>query len=182
MAANDRSRRFEQLVLPHLDAAHNLACWLTRDEDDAREAVQEAFLRAYKFFDSLRGDDAKAWFLAIVRNACFTLHGRNRPPGIMEVLDEELHGEELIAPGPTPEAAAMESADRELVNAALAGLPVEFREALVLRELEGLSYREIALVANIPIGTVMSRLARGRRLLQEAILQRLGKEKTNAMR
>jgi len=153
-------------VLPHLGSAYNLARWLTRDERDAEDVVQEAFLRAFRFFPAFRGTDARPWLLAIVRNACWTLLRASDPPGAGVPLDEA---------GEAADGAA--GADEELVRradagrlrAALDALPAEYREVLVLRELEELSYREIALVASIPIGTVMSRLARGRRRLASAL-------------
>jgi RNA polymerase sigma-70 factor (ECF subfamily) len=156
--------RFDDLVKPHLDAAHNLARWLLRDPNDAQDAVQEAALRAFRFVDSLQGG-AKAWLLSIVRNACFTRMSRERPS---EQFDEELHGSVEI----DPELLAQRAADRALIDEELEKLPPEFREALVLRELEGLSYKEIAQVAGVPIGTVMSRLSRARRLLMRALVQR----------
>ena len=156
----DRAR-YEALVLPHLDAAYNLARWLTRNDHDAEDVLQEAMLRAYRHFDSLRGE-ARPWLLAIVRNACWTWLQANRPAELA-VVDEP----ELDTPG--PEAILARELDRRAVNQAIAALPVPFREALVLRELEDLSYKEIARIAGVPIGTVMSRLARARRLLMEAL-------------
>ena len=164
---DEKTERFERLVLPHLDAAHNLAFWITRDRDQAEEAVQEAMLRAFRFFDGFRGEDAKAWLLGIVRNTCYTLHGRAPDAGRHDAFDEEAHGVEQ--PLGDPERAALARAESEAVNRALAALPAEFREALVLRELEGLTYRQIAAIAQVPIGTVMSRLARARRLLRQAL-------------
>lgn len=166
--------RFERLVLPHMDAAYNLACWLTRDETQAEEAVQEAFLRAFRYFASFRGEDARPWLLGIVRNACYTLLERERAAAPADEFDEASHGEDAVAAGAilsfpvNPEAAVIESADRALVQQCLKALPAEYREALVLRELHDCSYREIAAIAGIPIGTVMSRLARARGLLQQA--------------
>jgi len=155
--------RFEQQVLPHMDAAYNLARWLTRNDHDAKDVLQEALLRAYRFFDGLRGE-ARPWLLAIVRNACFSWLQANRP-GDVAPLDEE--AEE--ADTETPEALAARSLDRRLLNEAIAALPVHFREALILRELEDLSYRDIARITGVPIGTVMSRLARARRLLADSM-------------
>ena len=157
----DRAR-YEALVLPHLDAAYNLARWLTRNDHDAEDVLQEAMLRAYRHFDSLRGE-ARPWLLAIVRNACWTWLQANRPAELAAVDDEP----EADTPG--PEALLARELDRRAVNQAIAALPVPFREALVLRELEDLSYKEIARIAGVPIGTVMSRLARARRLLMEAL-------------
>lgn len=167
MRRDEKTQRFERLVLPHLDAAHNLAFWITRDRDQAEEAVQEAMLRAFRFFDGFRGEDARAWLLGIVRNACYTLHGRTPDAARHDAFDEEVHGGEQ--PLGDPERAALARAESEAVNRVVAALPAEFREVLVLRELEGLSYKEIAAVAQVPIGTVMSRLARARRLLRRAL-------------
>jgi RNA polymerase sigma-70 factor, ECF subfamily len=156
----DRAR-FEELVLPHVDAAYNLARWLTRNDHDADDVLQDAMLRAYRFFDQLRGD-ARPWLLAIVRNACWSWLQANRPAEL--TVEEEAPSE---APG--PEALALRELERRALNEAIGTLPVPFREALVLRELEDLSYKEIARIAGVPIGTVMSRLARARRLLAEAL-------------
>ena len=155
--------RFEALALPHLNAAFNLARWLARDDQDAQDIVQDAFLRAFDAFDGLRGDNARPWLLAIVRNTCFTWLAHNRP-GLRQVpYDEEMHAvADLDA---DPERLALRAGERARIDAALARLPEEFREVVVLRELEDLSYREIAAVLAVPMGTVMSRLARGRRLL-----------------
>ena len=167
--------RFERLVLPHMDAAFSLARWLTRDTAQAEEAVQEAYLRAFRFFGAFRGEDARPWLLGIVRNACYTLLKRESETAASAEFDEDVHGEDSLAPGAVlrfpidPEAAAIERAERELVQRCLRALPPEYREAVVLRELHGCSYKEIAQIADIPIGTVMSRLARGRRLLQRAL-------------
>jgi len=162
----DSTRSFERSVLPHLDAAYNLARWLTRDDAAAQDVVQESCLRAFQFQDGFRGDDGRAWLLAIVRNTCFTWMQQNRP-GQTASFDEELHSpaSELAS----PQAALQRSEDREAVRRAVEELPAEYREAIVLRELEGLSYKQIAAVAGIPIGTVMSRLARARSRLQQVL-------------
>ena len=149
--------------MPHLDAAFNLARWLTRNDHDAEDVVQEAMLRAYRFFDALRGE-ARPWLLAIVRNACFSWLQANRPVELQAIDRME---QESDAPG--PEALAARDLDRRRLNEAIAALPVQFREVLVLRELEDLAYKDIARIAEIPIGTVMSRLARARRLLAESL-------------
>ncbi len=183
MSESDRSR-FERLMLPHLDAAYALAWWLTRNEDEARDAVQEAYLRALRFFASFRGDDGRGWLLKIVRNACHELWDRERHARVSGELDEEAIGPETVAAGVViafprnPEAAAIERAAGEAVQRHLRALAPEYREVLVLRELHGLSYREIAGIAAIPIGTVMSRLARGRRLLAARITAAARQEDT----
>jgi RNA polymerase sigma-70 factor, ECF subfamily len=160
-------RRFEQQVLPHIDAAFNLARWLTRNDHDAEDVVQDAMLRAYRHFESLRGE-ARPWLLAIVRNACFSWIQRNRPAEVAAGPDGEA-AEAATAPADGPEALLARELDRRMLNEAIAALPLQFREALILRELEDLSYREIARIVDVPIGTVMSRLARARRLLAESV-------------
>jgi RNA polymerase sigma-70 factor (ECF subfamily) len=166
--------RFEQIVLPHRDAAYNLARWLTRNQHDAEDVVQEAYLRAYQFFGGFHGDDGRAWLLRIVRNTCYTWLGQNRPREATTSFDEELHSG--VSPGAGPEEPLRQGEDRELLRRALEDLPPEFREVIVLRELEGLSYKEIAGVAGVPLGTVMSRLARARAKLQEVLSWRQNKE------
>jgi RNA polymerase sigma-70 factor, ECF subfamily len=163
---SERRQRFEGLVLPHLDAAYNLARWITRNDHDAQDVVQEAVLRAYRFFDGLRGE-AKPWLLAIVRNSCMSWLNVNRPADLAGFDDRTV--EALVSEEEGPETQAMRALDRRMLNEAIAALPAQFREVLVLRELEDLSYKEIARVADVPIGTVMSRLARARRLLGEAV-------------
>jgi len=169
--------RFERLLLPHMDAAYSLALWLMRDQAQAEEAVQEAYLRAYRFFHSMRGDDARPWLLGIVRNTCYTALERGREGAASDAFEDERHGEEAVAPGAVvrfpvnPEFAAIQSADRALVHRCLGGLATEFREAVVLREIHGHSYKEIAAIVGAPIGTVMSRISRGRKLLQRALAE-----------
>ena len=160
--------RFEQVVLPHLDAAYNLARWLTHNDGDAEDVVQEAYLRAFKFFGGYHGGDSRAWLLTIVRNTCYTWLQQNRSPQLATDFDEEVHSVE----GDNPETILIESLDRQMVKQALGDLPLEFREVIVLRELEGLSYKEIANILEAPIGTVMSRLARGRKRLQVLLTAR----------
>ena len=154
---------FEEAVMPHMDAAYNLARWLTRNDADAQDMVQEAYLRALRFFSGFRGTDAKAWLLTIVRNTCYTWLRRNRSPELSCDFDELVQARE--AEGPDPETEQLMKAQARLVNEAIEKLPIEFREVVVLRELEELSYKEIAVVLGVPIGTVMSRLARARKRL-----------------
>ena len=157
--------RFEQLVLPHVDAAFNFARWLLRGRTDAEDVAQEALLRAYRFFRGFHGGDARAWLLQIVRNACYTWMEKNRPMQLNMEFDEELHLQTCA----TPETLAIVGDDRKRLTLALETLPPRFREVLVLRELEGCSYREIAAITSIPIGTVMSSLSRARRQLYSAL-------------
>jgi RNA polymerase sigma-70 factor, ECF subfamily len=164
---------FENSVLPHLDAAYNLARWLTRNGQDAEDAVQEACLRAFRFFGSFRGGDARNWLLKIVRNTCYTQLQKNRPQELA-TFDEEIHSEDDGSMN--PETLLLRSADSQLLRQALEELPVNFREVLVLRELEGLSYREIAEVSNIPQGTVMSSLSRARERLRQSLTSLLSKD------
>ena len=170
-----RHERFEQTVLPHLDAAYSLARWLTRNDQDAQDVTQEACLRAFRFFDGYQGGNMRAWLLTIVRHTCYTWLHRNRPPGPAVEFDEEIHSDESTG-GADPELQVLASADKETLRRALEELPDVFREALVLRELEGMSYKEIADVTSVSLGTVMSRLARGRTRLREALSVSLGKE------
>lgn len=157
--------RFEQLMLPHLDAAFNLARWLLRGRSDAEDVAQEAMLRAFRFFRGFHGGDARAWLLQIVRNTCYTWLEKNRPLELTTEFDEELHPQ----PGATPESLAIAGDNRERLTRALEDLPPRFREVLVLRELEGCSYKEIAAITSMPIGTVMSALARARQRLQRTL-------------
>jgi RNA polymerase sigma factor (sigma-70 family) len=170
----DNTARFEQTVLPHMDAAYNLARWLTRNEHDAQDMVQEAYLRAFKFFNAFRGVDGRAWLLTIVRNTCYTWLHQNRAHEITTMFDEEIHS--VDSDTSNPATLALRSADHQLLREALDELPVEFREVVVLRDLEGFSYKEIADITNIPAGTVMSRLARARERLKQLVCNRL-KEK-----
>lgn len=165
---------FEEIVLPHLSAAYNLARWLTCNDTDAEDLAQEACMRALQFFRSFHGTNGRAWLLAIVRNTWYTRLQKCRVEQSSTSFEEEIHS----GSQQNPESAALLIAaeDRELVRQALEGLPVEFREVVVLRELEGLSYRDISEIAQIPVGTVMSRLARGRRLLQAHLAARMQEE------
>jgi RNA polymerase sigma factor (sigma-70 family) len=177
---SDQTGTFEQVVLPHLDAAYNLARWLVRNTHDAEDVVQEAYLRAFKFFGGYQGGDARAWVLKIVRNTSYSFLGKNRPADLAEEFDEEIHttGSEH----PDAEAALLQLADRRMLREALDELPVNFREVLVLRELEGMSYKEIAAVMDVPIGTVMSGLARGRDQLRERLLRAREQEEQRGLR
>src|SRR6267142_515798 len=163
----DKLARFEQRIMPHMDAAYNLARWLSSNDSDAQDVVQEAYLRAFKFFAGFRGGNSRAWLLRIVRNAFYDWLKQNRGEERKELFDEELH--DTMDERRGPDTLLLEKADHELVRKAIASLPVEFREILVLRELEGFSYKEISEVANIPPGTVMSRLARGREQLRSLL-------------
>jgi RNA polymerase sigma factor (sigma-70 family) len=164
-----KATRFEEIFAVHLDAAYDFARWLTRDERNAEDVVQEACLRAFKSLDSFHGGNGRAWLLAIVRNTFYTWLKKRRVETLSVPFDEEtMDGGELAAlesPGGGVDAALQQQDASRLVNAALEQLPEEFREVIVLRELEDLSYKEIAAIAGIPLGTVMSRLARGRKLL-----------------
>src|ERR1700722_13030708 len=162
-------KQFEQAILPHLDAAYNLARWLTGTDAHAQDVVQEASLRAFKFFAGFRGENGRAWLLTIVRRTCHTWLNKNRGYLPMDGLDEEAFAAEDTAAN--PDSLSARSSDSQLVRAALEKLPVEFREIIVWREMEGFSYKEISDAAGIPIGTVMSRLARARKQLQQLILQ-----------
>jgi RNA polymerase sigma-70 factor (ECF subfamily) len=163
-----RVKRFEETVIVHLDAAYDFARWLTRDERNAEDVVQEACLRAFRFMDSLRGENARAWLFTIVRNTYYTWLKKNQVEILSVPFDEEtMAAHDLDAvelEGPADRLLHQQDA-RRLINDALARLPEEFREVIVLRELEDMSYKEIARIADIPIGTVMSRLSRARKLL-----------------
>ncbi len=158
--------RFAEMALPHLDAAYNLARWLTRDPADAADVVQEAMLRALRFFGSFRGGSGKSWLLTIVRNTAIDWMRANRPAQITQPVGDDDPLENIADEGDDPEAALIRIVDRQQLDRLIAALPAEFRECLVLRELEELSYKEIAAVTGVPIGTVMSRLARARQLMQ----------------
>ena len=162
----DDRERFERLVLPHQDAAFNLARWLVRSRSDAEDVVQDAMMRAYRFFTGFHGVDARAWLLQIVRNTCYTWMDKNRKTEMSTEFDEAIHAG---GAGESPEAAAVAASERQRLMKALESLPARSREVLVLRELEGCSYKEIATITSIPIGTVMSTLARARERLQETL-------------
>lgn len=176
----DDRGRFEQVVLPHLNAAYNLARWLVRNRHDAEDIVQEAYLRAFKFWGGYQGGDARAWLLKIVRNTSYSFLERRRPADQGEEFDEKIHVSESAQSD--AEAALLKSSEKQMIRDALERLPVNFREALILRELEGLSYKEIAEVMEVPIGTVMSSLARGRAQLREVLLAMRDQEMRSGLR
>jgi len=165
---------FEEAVLPHLNAAYNLARWITRNDTDADDVVQEACLRAFKFFGGFHGVDGRSWLLTIVRNTCYTWMQRNRSPQLSVSPDDEQR--EIESTDLNPEGLLLQKVDTLMVRRAIEELPVEFREVLVLRELEDMSYREIAGITDLPLGTVMSRLARGRKRLQLALTNQMQAE------
>jgi RNA polymerase sigma-70 factor (ECF subfamily) len=159
---------FEQVILIHLKAAHNLARYLCGNDDDASDLVQDACLRAFRFFDGFRGENGRAWLLTIVRNTFYSDVRRKKTGHTESVYDEEIHDVDIE--GLNPETILINSENIKLVRDTLEKLPLEFREVVILREMEGFSYKEIAGITNIPVGTVMSRLARGRKLLQKALI------------
>jgi RNA polymerase sigma-70 factor (ECF subfamily) len=170
MAEDERWRRFELLAMPHLDAAYNLALWITRNADDAHDVVQESLMRAMRYIGGLRLESARPWLLQIVRNTCYSWIQANRPEQRVNFDDPDDAWRDLAdAAAIEPPAIAIRNAEREQINAAIAALPVAYREVFVLRELEELSYDEIARVADIPVGTVMSRLSRARALMRAAL-------------
>jgi RNA polymerase sigma factor (sigma-70 family) len=160
---HDELTAFNQTVLPHLDAAYNLARWLTRNDQDAQDVVQEASLRAFKYWKGFSGRDCRSWLLAIVRNTFYSwVRQRSAQPELTETGEIDDVDDSV----PNPENLMLQNASRDMLKAALDDLPSEFREAIVLREMEGMSYKEIAYISSVPIGTVMSRLARARKRLQ----------------
>jgi RNA polymerase sigma factor (sigma-70 family) len=165
--SESRLRLFEEIILPHLNAAYNLARWLTRNEHDAQDVVQEAYLRAFRFFDSYKGGDGKSWLLEIVRNTCFTWRRREKRNLTTVVFDEAAHTSS--AHPPNQEEALVEAANRTILQNCIERLPEGFREVLVMRDLEEMSYRQIAEVAGLPAGTVMSRLSRARKRIEECV-------------
>ena len=163
----EQSVRFERAVMPHLDSAYNLARWLVRDVHDAQDVVQEAYLRALRFFDGFHGEDGRSWLLAIVRNTCYDWLRNNRKSGPMIEHDGDLDA--LADERPSAELMQLRAADRQLIQDCLERLPPEYREVLVLRELEEMSYKQIAAVTELPIGTVVSRLVRGCKRMQSML-------------
>jgi RNA polymerase sigma-70 factor, ECF subfamily len=176
LESHDRIR-FEQLVLPHLDAGVNLARWLLRNRADAEDVAQDSMVRAYRFFQGFRGGDARAWFLQIVRNGCYSWLDKNRPMELMSEFDEELH----VRPSASPEALAAQADEKQQLMLALEALPPRSREVLVLRELEECSYKEIAEITGIPMGTVMSTLSRARSRLQQILSGSTAKEASRGL-
>ncbi len=166
---------FEETMLPHLDAAHNLARWLVRDQQDAQDVVQEAYLRAFKSFSGFHGSNGRAWLLTIVRNTSYTLLKKNRVADLTTTFDEEIHntGHDSVSPATILE----HTEDAELMRNAMDELPAAFREILTLRHQEDLSYKEIGEILKIPTGTVMSRLARARAKLRECLVSHVSQEK-----
>jgi len=163
--------RFEQVILPHLDSAYNLTRWLVGNDHDAEDVVQEAYLRAVKFFASFRGGEGRPWLLTIVRRVTYDRLGRTRSDRSLTVFDEDIHSDPSSDTDPVQSLLRQE--DCEALRMALADLPVEFREVLVLRELEELTYREIAAITDLPPGTIMSRLARGRERLRARLVRQV---------
>ncbi len=173
-AGPDRGQAdFERVFLPHLDAAYNLARWLLRNDEDAEDAVQEAYLRAYKAFGRFRGGDGKAWLMTILRNVCYTMIKKLKTTEAAVPFDEEIH---WTVGGADMEEALQKKANAEALHLALEKLPTEFREIIVLHDLEGMAYKEIASVVGIPIGTVMSRLARARGRLRAEVVSPQSRE------
>lgn len=166
--------RFDQLILPHMDAAYNLARWILGSPADADDVVQEAFLRALRFFDGFRGGDSRAWLLKIVRNTSYSWLRKNRPASLAEEFDETLHSTENTAGN--AESQLLSRAETERLKKALETLPLAFREVLVLREIEGLSYKEIADVTGAAMGTVMSSLCRARQRLRNELSSTTAKQ------
>jgi RNA polymerase sigma-70 factor (ECF subfamily) len=175
LSERDPVRAFEKIALPHLPSAFRLARWLAKDPHDAEDVLQEAYLRAFRYFDSFSGGDARTWLLAIVRNTFHTYrekHPSRAPEDEADPAELAVDGSDTVLGArrePSPDGPLLQEADRSRIDAAIRSLPLEFREVLVLRELEGLSYKEIAAVAKIPIGTVMSRLSRGREDLRRIL-------------
>jgi RNA polymerase sigma-70 factor (ECF subfamily) len=170
---------FEESLLPHLGAAYNLARWIMGNEQDAEDMVQEAYLRAYKYFAGYQGGNSRSWLLTIVRNTCYTWLRQNRSQELSVDLEDETYNSE--SEGLNPEILFQHSHDHQLVRRALEKLPAEYRELIILREMEGMAYKEIAQMTSIPIGTVMSRLARGRQRLKDCLGQIIDEEGTHEL-
>jgi RNA polymerase sigma factor (sigma-70 family) len=178
MAGHEHLLTFEEAVLPHLDAAFNLARWLTHNKQDAEDVVQEAYLRAFRFFPNFRGGHARAWLMKIVRNTCYTWMNTNRPLQNAAEFDENLFHPDSRAPN--PEEAVLQKDSGALLRKALENLAPNFREVLILREFEAMSYSEIADITGMPIGTVMSSLARARSRLRQTLTGLMNADKISA--
>jgi RNA polymerase sigma-70 factor (ECF subfamily) len=165
--AGEKTARFEALVLPHLNAAYNMARWMTRNTSDAEDITQEAMLRAFRFFDTFRGENGRVWLMTIVRNTCLTWIRRQLPQQNSAEYDERLHSD--LEASLTPESEYLRQATGEQVRRAIEHLPPEYREVVLMRELEQMSYKEIAVVTQSPLGTIMSRISRGRSMLRQLI-------------
>lgn len=174
-----RMPSFEEIMLPLLPNAYNLARWLLRNEHDAEDSVQEAYLRAYKAFSQFRGGDGRPWLLTIVRNVCYSRLRKNKNVNLHEEFDESVHG--IITDEPEAAGPLQGEVSSELLREAISALPQKMSEMIVLHDLEGLAYREIADVVGIPMGTVMSRLARARGRLHRELLGLMGKESSHGL-
>ena len=166
VAADDRTRRFELLAMPHLDAAFNLARWLAGNTADAEDVVQDAYLRAFRYLDAFRGDNFRVWLLTIVRNSFLDWLKENRSG--RQLFQPAPDDMDWADPAPSAEAMLLDRVDSETLNTLVAQLPAEYREILILREIEDFSYKDIASVTGVPAGTVMSRLSRARSALRKA--------------
>jgi RNA polymerase sigma-70 factor (ECF subfamily) len=179
--------RFERLTMPHRNAAFNLAYWILRDREEAEDVVQDAYLRAFRAFSAFKGEAVKPWLLVIVRNAAYSALQARKRTGRLILLTDDLENRrdggarEATGESPSPEALVIAESDRKQLLAALAQLSLKYRDILVLREMEGLSYAEIAEVTGIPMGTVMSRLSRGRAELRNALMQDMARHETDAV-
>jgi RNA polymerase sigma-70 factor (ECF subfamily) len=176
MPERDQRLCFEQLILPHLDAAYNLARWLTHNDQDAQDMVQDACLRAFRFLPGFRGSNSRVWLLTIVRNTCYTWLQQRRQDELTTPFDEEIH--DIESDALNPEVLHLKRIEHDKIKESLESLPVEYREVIVLRELEGLSYKDISAIVHVPLGTVMSRLARARRQLQGYLATQMNDEGT----
>jgi RNA polymerase sigma-70 factor (ECF subfamily) len=181
------TNRFEELVMPLRGAAFNLAYWILKSREEAEDVVQEAYLRAFRAFPRFRGENVRPWLLVIVRNQAYTTLDARKRAGSVVLLSEDLKARrgseepEVASPDPSPEAAMVAEADRQEVLDALAGLPLVYRDVVVLREMESLSYADISEITGVPIGTVMSRLSRGRAELRNAILRQRSKDEQDGL-